>query len=184
MKTRLSRNNPSDCIVLSLSKEKSKPLQLIMLVNMMLRRKVSVFWVLKPFGNCLAGDFLIPKEYSEILLENAGKFDVPFESCEKPKTGIKQLTQPKIAVYHTGGYYWSLIHAYTLEKLGFAVRVCTIADIEKGALKQFNVLTIPGGYSVKKLKNLTSKGREQLKQFIYDGGGCFARLRSECRTNC
>ncbi|RLF98608.1 MAG: hypothetical protein DRN49_05630 [Thaumarchaeota archaeon] len=160
---------------ITLPKIQQKQLKTIQIVNRLLSREAPVFWVLEKTADFSPGDFIVPANAVNNLEEEVEKYGVQVKLCkENHSIRVRRLIRPKIAIYHTGGYRWSLFHSYTLEKFGFTLRLCSAKDIEKGVLEHFNVLIIPGGNSFSKLEPLTPMGREKLLNFIFEGGGCFA----------
>jgi len=45
------------------------------------------------------------------------------------------------------------------------------SSLKSGELKNFSVLIVPGGYTLKLLQNLNDKSRQTIRRFVKDGGG-------------
>lgn len=79
----------------------------------------------------------------------------------------------RVAVYHdkgTGGSIRNLLEALALDPT-FAVTEIKAEDIRAGALKNHDVVIHPGGSGGKQGRHLEEVGREQVRQFVAQGGG-------------
>lgn len=57
------------------------------------------------------------------------------------------------------------------ERNGFTWKRVSPAEIRDGALKNFDVLIMPGGSASRQAKNLGERGRDQIRKFVGNGGG-------------
>ena len=96
---------------ITLPKIRQKQLKTIQIVNRLLGRGVPVFWVLDKTAGFSPGDFIVPANAVNNLEEEAEKYGIQVKLCrENHSIRIRRLIRPKIAIYHTGGYRWSLFH--------------------------------------------------------------------------
>ena len=56
------------------------------------------------------------------------------------------------------------------EWMGYTVRLVTSNDINNGGLDNFKILCVPGGDMYQYSQDISSKGKENIKDFIRDGG--------------
>ncbi|QCQ22551.1 BPL-N domain-containing protein [Desulfoglaeba alkanexedens] len=67
---------------------------------------------------------------------------------------------------------WGLICVETLKSLDVPFRVLSAQEIASGALGDFRVLIVPGGWAAHKVKALGRQGRTAVARFV-DGGGSY-----------
>jgi len=77
---------------------------------------------------------------------------------------------PPIAFLWDQSLVWGLICRRTLRELGVPFHILSGSDIARGALGQYRVLLIPGGWAAHKIRVLGNAGRKQIDRFIVQGG--------------
>lgn len=75
------------------------------------------------------------------------------------------------AVFWDQSFLWGLFLYDTLVKFQLPFDILNAEDIRRGALQNYAVLIVPGGWAVHKKASLGEKGEKAIKNFVYSGGG-------------
>ena len=90
-------------------------------------------------------------------------------------TSVASAAPIKVAVFEGDGVGKSCTNLLTIldnsSKIQLEVSRVTTADIVAGKLDEFDVLIHPGGSGSKQGNDLGEDGRQQVRQFVSQGGG-------------
>ncbi len=75
-----------------------------------------------------------------------------------------------VAVLWDQSLIWGLICIETMENLDVPYRLLSAGEIAGGALEEYRVLLVPGGWASHKVSALGEEGGEQIRRFIHEGG--------------
>jgi len=67
-------------------------------------------------------------------------------------------------------YLWGVMAHAALKSSGLSCDLLRAEDVRKGALSDYSLLFVPGGWASNKMKALGSEGVEAIKQFVREGG--------------
>ncbi len=84
----------------------------------------------------------------------------------------KQAVRP-CALLWDESLVWGLMAQRALTDAGLPFDIVTAADIRRGKLKRYRMIFIPGGWASDKLEALGKEGRENIRQFVENGGSYF-----------
>jgi len=76
----------------------------------------------------------------------------------------------KIALFWDESFLWGLIAYDTFLKLSINFDIVTSADIQSGALKDYDLIFVPGGWASNKIKALGETGKRSIRHFVESGG--------------
>ncbi|MCX7822940.1 MAG: BPL-N domain-containing protein [Syntrophobacterales bacterium] len=74
------------------------------------------------------------------------------------------------AVFWDQSFLWGLFVYDTLLKLQLPFSILSARDIRRGALENYSVLIVPGGWAVHKRASLGEEGEKAIRSFVYHGG--------------
>ncbi|MFX1318143.1 MAG: BPL-N domain-containing protein [Promethearchaeota archaeon] len=165
-------------LVLPQSREPEEMVKVTNIVSLLLKRGFDVFRVLKSFNagslNFKPGSYLIVANELEYKVFNilAEEFGVQWnEISEIPSIKALQLKSPRIAVYSDiGGETWVFV-AIALNTVGFDFTLLSAKQIERGFLQEYDGVIFPGGDEVWTMRTLGKKARNEVVQFVNNGGG-------------
>ena len=150
------------------------------LINLLLRSRMPVYWVSKSFVyegvRYCEGDFIIPTtsandEINALTTFLASKLNVKLASVNRDvEVTVYPLRPVKIAVY---GGHGALPTPYVelFSTLGFPTEYVDDSDIRAGALKNFDILVMPGDGADSELTTLGVEGGQKIQEFVASGGG-------------
>jgi hypothetical protein len=98
---------------------------------------------------------------------------VPSEPSELPDSAFSHLLVIKpgrVALLWDKSFLWGLLAVGTLRDLGFSFDLITARDVRAGALTNYQLLVVPGGWASLRSKELGGGGREELHRYVYKGG--------------
>lgn len=75
------------------------------------------------------------------------------------------------AIFWDQSFLWGLFLYDTLVKLQLPFDILNAEDIRRGALQNYDVLIVPGGWAIHKKASLGERGEKAIKNFVYSGGG-------------
>ncbi len=76
----------------------------------------------------------------------------------------------QIALLWDESYLWAVMAYRSLKKSSISFKPIRASDIRDNALKQFQLLFVPGGWASNKMKALGDIGIKKIREFIRDGG--------------
>jgi hypothetical protein len=97
----------------------------------------------------------------------------PCESLELPESARSHLVPLKagrVALLWDKSFMWGFLAVSTLRDLGFSFDLLRATDIRAGALGDYRLLIVPGGWAGLRSKELGVDGREELQRYVYKGG--------------
>src|SRR3989339_233886 len=81
-----------------------------------------------------------------------------------------KLLKNKASFLWDESFLWGLMAYKALKADGLFFELIRAEDIKKGCLKNYAMLFVPGGWASNKLKTLGSKGINEIKKFMNNGG--------------
>lgn len=87
-----------------------------------------------------------------------------------PLIPVEEWAGPAVAVFWDQSLLWGLICLETLQQLGVPFKLLSAQEIAKGALAQYRVLVVPGGWASHKVVALGDVGKARVRQFVEEGG--------------
>lgn len=108
------------------------------------------------------GDLIFPAATAE------ESFEIWFQ--ELADEYLMVLSPGRVALLWDKSFLWGYIAVYTLRDLGFSFDLLTAADVNKGALRGYEALMVPGGWASLKCEALGPEGMEQVRHFVEMGG--------------
>ena len=82
-------------------------------------------------------------------------------------------SEKRAAVLWDESFLWGLVACRALKKAGLDFSLINANDIRQGALADYRLLYVPGGWASNKLKALGEQGAMMIKRFIERGGSYF-----------
>jgi len=76
----------------------------------------------------------------------------------------------KVAIFWDESFLWGLIAYDTFLKLSINFDVLTSVDIRNGALYDYDLIFVPGGWASNKVKALGETGKRNIQRFVESGG--------------
>ena len=83
---------------------------------------------------------------------------------------LMPLSQGRVGLLWDKSFLWGYIMVYTLRDLGFSFDLLTAAEVRNGALRDYQVVIVPGGWASLKCEALGPEGMEQVRRFVETGG--------------
>ncbi|MGD8253147.1 MAG: BPL-N domain-containing protein [Syntrophobacterales bacterium] len=80
------------------------------------------------------------------------------------------LSQGRVGLLWDKSFLWGYIMVYTLRDLGFSFDLLTAAEVSNGALRNYQVVIVPGGWASLKCEALGPEGMEHVRRFVETGG--------------
>lgn len=165
-------------LALPQTREPEKMFTATNIVSQLLKRGFEVFRVLKSFNadtfNFKPGSYIILANELEYKVFNilAEELGVQWnEISEIPSVKALQLKSPRIAIYcDIGGETWVFV-AIALNSVGLDFTLLGAKQIERGFLQGYDVLIFPGGDEVWTMRTLGKNARNEVVQFVHNGGG-------------
>jgi len=87
-----------------------------------------------------------------------------------PATHTSQLTAPGVAFLWDESFIWGLMAYRALKGLGLPFDLIKAEDIKTGALNEYKMLFVPGGWASNKSKALGDSGLKAIRGFVENGG--------------
>lgn len=166
------------------------------LVNSLLRQGFEILWAAKQFRakteifpsgyTYSAGDFIIPliqtmspdpkipETFVFTFVEELSRDLSAYihRICEVIEIEAYKLSlAPGIGIYSGPGTYdCYLWFQQCLEKMGFMADCLSVSDIERGKLKDYDILVQPGGDETRQSEALWPEGRRKIRTFLRKGG--------------
>ncbi len=111
----------------------------------------------------------------DLFLALGGKAEVlaPSEPVELPESTVKHLVplKPgKVALLWDKSFLWGYMAVSALRDLGFSFDLLTSVTVRNGALNNYQILFVPGGWAGLKSESLGTDGREELRRYVSRGG--------------
>jgi len=97
----------------------------------------------------------------------------PSEPVELPESALNHLVPLKsgrVALLWDKSFLWGFLAVSTLRDLGFSFDLLTATDVRAGALTDYQLLVVPGGWASLRSEELGVGGREELRRYVYRGG--------------
>lgn len=93
--------------------------------------------------------------------------DGKVKTAEQPAKRIRAALYLDSGSAGNGVFHWGRLLAYSPQiEAGYV----NGQDIQDGKLKDYDLLVMPGGYSVRQYKSMQEKGAEKVREFIRGGG--------------
>jgi hypothetical protein len=112
------------------------------------------------------GDLFYPSEKSNETLPVS-------ESLRLSESLIQQLSALKpgrAALLWDKSFLWGYMAVSALRDLGFSFDLLTAVTVRNGALNNYQLLVVPGGWAGLKSEELGADGREELRRYVSRGG--------------
>jgi len=111
-----------------------------------------------------SGDLLFPTEIN--VLASAESLELP----ESAVVNLDPLKPGRVAMLWDKSFLWGYLAVSTLRDLGFSFDLLTAEAVRKDALKNHQLLIVPGGWASLKSEALGASGRDRLRRFVRSGG--------------
>jgi hypothetical protein len=83
---------------------------------------------------------------------------------------LSALKPGRVAVLWDKAFLWGYMAVSALRDLGFSFDLLTSETVRNGALNNYQVLFVPGGWASLKSESLGADGREELRRYVSRGG--------------
>jgi hypothetical protein len=108
------------------------------------------------------------------LVSGAGN-EIPgySESVKLPEWELNHLVPLKpgrVALLWDKSFLWGLLAVRTFRDLGFSFDLLSSTDVRTGALANYQLLIVPGGWASLRSQELGVGGRAELQRYVYKGG--------------
>jgi len=80
------------------------------------------------------------------------------------------LKPGRVALLWDKSFLWGFLAVRTFRDLGFSFDVLTATDVKAGALVNYQLLIVPGGWASLRSEELGVHGREEVQRYVYIGG--------------
>jgi hypothetical protein len=95
------------------------------------------------------------------------------ELSDLPESEVRHLSPLKpgrAALLWDKSFLWGYMAVSALRDLGFSFDLLTSETVREGALNNYQVLFVPGGWASLKSESLGADGREELRRYVSGGG--------------
>ncbi|MEJ2365492.1 MAG: hypothetical protein P8075_04110 [Deltaproteobacteria bacterium] len=108
------------------------------------------------------------------LVSGVGNEIPGYSQCVKlPERELNHLLPLKpgrVALLWDKSFLWGLLAVRTFRDLGFSFDLLRATDVKTGALANYQLLIVPGGWASLRSQKLGVGGREELQRYVYKGG--------------
>jgi len=94
----------------------------------------------------------------------------PANQDELSNKHLIPLKSGRAALLWDKSFLWGYMAVSSLRSLGFSFDVLTASAVREGALKEYQLLVVPGGWAGLKSEALGVRGLEQLRSYVNSGG--------------
>lgn len=93
--------------------------------------------------------------------------------CDEKPAGVDETGTHTVALYSDRGTDGDCVKAskYMFQWIGYEVTQVNAYYIMNVGLEQFDILCVPGGNMYQYAQDLSSKGRNNIRNYVYGGGG-------------
>ena len=111
----------------------------------------------------------------DLFLVSGADNEIPgySESVKLPEWELNHLLPLKpgrVALLWDKSFLWGLLAVRTFRDLGFSFDLLRATDVKTGALANYQLLIVPGGWASLRSQALGVGGREELQRYVYKGG--------------
>ncbi len=85
-------------------------------------------------------------------------------------SGLKKKTNPPIAFLWDESFLWGLMANRTFRGLSLPFDLVRAEEVRAGALREYKMLFVPGGWASNKNKALGDTGMQAIRDFVHSGG--------------
>ena len=108
------------------------------------------------------------------LVSGAGNEIPGYSECvklpERELSHLLPLKPGRVALLWDKSFLWGLLAVRTCRDLGFSFDLLRATDVKTGALANYQLLIVPGGWASLRSQKLGVGGREELQRYVYKGG--------------
>lgn len=152
---------------LNLNQKESSP-EVIRTVNRCVSHGMPVFrWKGPQTSFASSGDLILPAETLNATLSKAEFLNLP----ESEARHLAPLKAGRVAFLWDKSFLWGYLAANSLRDLGFSFDLLTAEDVRNRGLDGYQVIVVPGGWASLKSEELGPLGRDELRRYVWGGGG-------------